>query len=96
MLDLIGSSDCTFVRNGEAHDAAAARDHIQGKYDYARRWIQSAEQLIEHAATKSSISGIPYRVICAGREEPSSDWLTRELARFRAESGHKSDEKRRN
>jgi len=95
LLDFIGSSRCTLVRNGEEHDAAAARTHIEGKYDYARRWIQTAEQFIEYAATKSSLSGSPYHVICSGREESSFDWLMRELSLFRARSAHNGDEERR-
>jgi hypothetical protein len=86
LLGFIGSSQCTFVRNGEERDSASARSHIEKKYDYARRWIDTTDQFIEYTATKSSISGEPYRVICAGREEPSADWLKRELARFRAGS----------
>jgi hypothetical protein len=88
LLDFIGASGCTFVRNGEEHDAEAARSHIEMKYGHARRWIRTAEQFIEHTATQSSISREPYRVICAGREEYSGDWLKRELARFRGTGAH--------
>lgn len=84
LLGFIGGSPCRFVRNGDEYDAPAARAHIERKYDYAKRWIQTAEQFIEYAATKSSITGASYRVICSGREESSADWLRRELARFRA------------
>ena len=84
LLRYIGSSDCIFVRNGDEYDAAGARSHIERKYNYAKRWIETTEQFIEYTATKSSVSGKPYHVICAGREEPSSAWLMRELARFRA------------
>ena len=87
LLGFIGGSPCRFVRNGDEYDAPAARAHIERKYDYAKRWIQTAEQFIEYTAIKSSTTGVPYRVICAGSEEPSADWLMRELARFRAGSG---------
>jgi hypothetical protein len=88
LLGFIASSPCRFVRNGEEYDAADARAHIARKYNYAKRWIQTAEQFIEYTATKSSTSGQSYRVICPGRDEPSADWLMRELVRFReAESG---------
>jgi len=87
LLGFIASSPCRFVRNGEAYDAAAARAHIERKYDHAKRWIQTAEQFIEYTATKSSTTGQAYRVICPGGEEPSADWLMRELVRFRAGSG---------
>jgi hypothetical protein len=87
LLGFIASSPCRFVRNGEEYDAADARAHIARKYNYAKRWIQTAEQFIEYTATKSSTTGQAYRVICPGGEEPSADWLTRELVRFRAGSG---------
>jgi hypothetical protein len=86
LLGYIASSSCHFVRNGEEYDAAAARAHIAGKYDYAKRWIRTAEQFIEYTAAKSSTSGRPYRVICPEGEEPSADWLMRELIRFRMDS----------
>lgn len=86
LLDFIGKSQCTFIRNDESHDSLDARAHIERKYDYIRRRIDATEQFIEYAATKSSTSGEPYRVICAGREELSASWLKRELARLRAES----------
>jgi hypothetical protein len=84
LLGFIGGSGCDFLRNGEEYDARAAQRHIEMKYDYAKRWIRTAEQFIEHTAAKSSVSGEPYRVICAGQEEPSAAWLRRELKRFRA------------
>ena len=87
LLDFIGSSSCIFIRNAAEYDATAARSHIERKYEYARKWIETAEQFIEYTATRSSISGEPYRVICSGREELSADWMRRELARFRAASG---------
>ena len=84
LLGFIETSDCVFVRNGDKHDAAAARAHIERKYAYAKRWIHTTEEFIEYTATKSSTTGKSYSVICAGREEPSADWLKRELSRFRA------------
>ena len=83
LLEFIAASDCTFIRNDVDYDGPAARAHIGQKYAYARRWIDSAEKFIEYTATKSSTTGHAYRVICPGREEPSADWLMRELVRFR-------------
>ena len=87
LIDFIGGSGCTFVRNGEESNATAAKSHIAQKYDYARRWIRTADELIEHVATRSSITGEPYRVVCAGHEELSAVWLRRELNRFRTGGG---------
>ena len=86
LLNFLGKSECSFVRNGKTYDAEAARAHIEGKYDYVKRWIRTTEQFIEYAATQSSLSGEPYQVVCSGHKESSADWLKRELARLRATS----------
>jgi hypothetical protein len=86
LLGFIEKSQCTFVRNGYKYDAADARAHIQRKYDYIEDRVETTEQVIKYAATESSMSGEPYSVICSGLEEPSAEWLIRELARIRAAS----------
>jgi hypothetical protein len=84
LLTFVADSGCTYVRNGKQYDAAKAREHIERKYEYLRDRISTTEQFIKYAATESSTSGQPYTVICSGQEEPSADWLSRELARYRA------------
>ncbi len=86
LLDFVEKSLCSFIRNGEAHESVDARAHIERKYDYAKRHIQTTEQFIEYTATQSSTSGEPYRVRCSGHEEPSASGLKRELARLRQRS----------
>jgi hypothetical protein len=83
LLQYIETSGCTFNRNGTVHDSEEAAAHIRKKFDYAKRWIKSTEDFIRYTATKSSISGQPYFVICNGTEMPTAEWLTDELARFR-------------
>ncbi len=83
LLDFISSSGCTFIRNGNTYGPGEASEHIAKKYDYIGDAITSAEQFIAHAATRSSLSGKPYRVTCANGEHPSADWLTAELLRYR-------------
>lgn len=84
LLQFIGSSDgCTFVRNGKEYTTADARAHIEKKYAYAERWIDSTEAFIELTATKSSMSGNPYMVRCNGMEFPSAQWLSEELISYR-------------
>lgn len=81
------ASGCTFQRNGAWHDADEAARHLERKHDYLVRkgLATSAESLIELAATKSSLSGRPYRVKCPGAEAVESClWLTRQLERIRA------------
>lgn len=83
LLQYIETSDCTFIRNEETHDSQDAVEHIRTKYAYAKRRIKSAEDFIRYAATKSSMSGKPYQVICSGIKMPTAEWLTDELSRFR-------------
>jgi hypothetical protein len=84
LLEYIGTSDCSFVRNGLDYDARAAGAHIRMKYDHGRDSIETAEQFIDYAATRSYLTRVPYRVKCAGREQLSADWLTTELIRYRS------------
>jgi hypothetical protein len=62
LLNFIAASPCAFIRNGVAYDGAQAVDHIKGKYDHYRSDIQSAEDFVALAATKSAINGKPYLV----------------------------------
>jgi hypothetical protein len=87
LLDTIGTSGCEFYRNGSWHDAKAAQAHVRSKYSFLLRrdLIATTEDFIERAATRSSLSGEPYRIRCAGSEEIAADrWLRDELARFRS------------
>jgi hypothetical protein len=83
LKDLVGASECIFIRNGAEYDSADALKHIMRKYRAARRHIKTTEDFIRLTATKSSLSGKPYRVLCGGREVPCADWLHDELARYR-------------
>jgi len=87
LLGYIENSGCAFNRNGTWHDAKAALAHVRMKYEYllAQDEINTAEDFIDKAATKSSVLfGQPYIVRCDG-DPPvrSSQWLSDELARHR-------------
>lgn len=83
LFEFISQSDCTFIRNNTEHPAQEAREHMQTKYNYAKRWVGNAEQFIERIASKSSISGNRYQVRCQGQLLYSDNWLNQELMRFR-------------
>ena len=83
LLLFIEQSECAFIRNGKQHDALKAREHIEKKYVYYKDRITSAEDFILYSATKSSITGEPYSVICDGANMATSDWLKAELAELR-------------
>ena len=90
LLDFVDRSGCKFYRNGSWYDAKAAAAHLRDKYAYLARGdrIQTAEDFIEQAASKSSLSGLPYQVRCSGQEAvTSNEWLRDLLARYRAHAG---------
>ena len=71
-------------RNGSEHDADVAVEHIQRKYDYYRDEIKTTEDFIERSATRSSLSGRAYHVLCPGKKPRSTgEWLKEELERYR-------------
>jgi hypothetical protein len=82
LLLFIEQSECTFTRNGKHYDSLEAREHIEKKYAYYKERINSAEDFILYSATKSTITGEPYRVICKGVNMITSDWLKAELAQL--------------
>ncbi len=83
LLDYVGGSGCTFVRNGVESDATAARKHLAAKYEYAKSRVASAEDLIRLVASRSSTTGRPYLVRCGSSQFLSEDWLTDELRHYR-------------
>lgn len=83
LLQYIESSGCMFIRNSKESTPAEARAHIQKKYDHFRDRVKTTEDFIKYAATKSTISGKPYKVRCNGQETRTADWLHTELEKFR-------------
>lgn len=86
LLAYLKNSGCSMERNGSKHDAREAVEHIQKKYDYYRDDIKTTEDFIERSASRSSLSGRAYHVLCPGEEaRPTADWLKEELERYRKE-----------
>jgi hypothetical protein len=86
LLSRLAVSGCQFKRNGAWHTAAEAQAHLARKLEYLvdRGAVASAEQFIERAATRSSMSGQAYLVKCgADPAVPSSKWLYSELQALR-------------
>jgi hypothetical protein len=87
LLDQLATSGCRFHRNGSWHSGPDAREHLLQKLEYVEKYasVTSAEQFIDLAAAKSSISGQPYQVQCATADPvPSAAWLKRALQSIRA------------
>lgn len=86
LIGALGASGCEFQRNGTWHAAGEAQAHLRRKYDYLvrRDLVASAEQFIERAGTKSSMSGKAYAVRCPGKAPVSSAaWLGARLSAIR-------------
>lgn len=87
LLSRLAASQCHFQRNGIWHASDAAQAHLRHKLDQLvrRGAVASAEEFIQRAATKSSVSGRPYLVKCGDRAAvPSEAWLRAELGALRA------------
>jgi len=96
LLLFVEQSECTFIRNGNHYDALEARQHIEKKYAYFKERITTAEEFIQYSATKSTITGEPYKVVCNGEGMNSSDWLNAELDKLRStilEEDHETPDK---
>jgi len=55
-------SNAKFIRNGSTYDAKPAADHLRLKWREAGARIKTAQQFIELCASRSSVSGQPYRI----------------------------------
>jgi len=70
-----------FIRNNEEHTPAEAAAHLRRKWEAAGVEITTAEQFIEQLASKSTVSGAPYKIrLKDGTEMPSGDYLRQRLA----------------
>jgi len=86
LFSYLANSGCQFNRNGSWYDAKAAMNHINDKYQYllGKDRISTAEDFIEGAASRSSMSGRAYLVKCGdGPSIESGVWFRVELEKFR-------------
>ena len=90
LLAYLRTSGCEFQRNGTWYSATDAAAHLENKNQYLVKHSQigSAEDFIEKAGSKSSMSGKPYLVRCQLHQTvPSAMWLRAELDRLRGSRG---------
>lgn len=68
--------DAQFIRNGSAHDAKAAADHLRMKRRFAGSRIHTANDFIEGVASRSSETGKPYQIRFAnGKTEDAAEFF---------------------
>ncbi len=85
LLAFLENSECQFERNGKIHSGIDTVAHAKRKYNYFKSRINSAEKFIEYSATKSTLSGKYYMVLC--KDSPkvrTQDWLLQELKNYRS------------
>jgi hypothetical protein len=93
LLGFVERSGCKFYRNGSWYDAHRAQSHLRDKYDFlaARDQIKSAEDFIEQAASRSSMSGKEYQIQCEGGPVVSSNrWLHTALLDYRSSASRRA------
>jgi hypothetical protein len=86
LLTFLEVSGCEFYRNGNWYSSEQAQEHLRNKFEYltARNRIHTAEDFIQLAASKSSMSGKPYETRCGEcTSTAASNWLTGVLLRYR-------------
>lgn len=75
--------DAKFRRNGKDYEAKEAASHLRRKLDSAGGRVTTAEQFIEHLASKSSTSGEAYEIRFAdGKTVKTADFLRAELEKL--------------
>jgi len=78
-----GLEGATFIRNGDAHAAKDAAEHLQMKRRKAGSKVKTAREFIDGLASESYLSGEPYQIkMKDGKVYPSRDILLKELARI--------------
>ena len=85
LIDYVGKSNATFIRNGASHTPAEAAAHIKAKYDHFKNQIKTPEDFIRLSASKSLLTGKPYLVRTPDGKEMHLDvWLADALKEYRA------------
>jgi hypothetical protein len=88
LIKRIQNSNCAFIRNGKAHSAEEAIEHILKKYDHFKAKIKTTEDFIDYCASKSMLSGKSYQIKCPDQDMVESRlWFLEILKQFRRQYG---------
>ena len=86
LLQHVEESGCDFNRNGIWYGGKRARAHLNLKYQYLmdHDQINTTNDFIDQAASRSSMTGISYQIRCSGGAPvDSSQWLLDSLPAYR-------------
>lgn len=88
LIDAVAAAEgITFIRNGKDHSAADAAAHLKGKYESVGNQDLTAQQFVDDIASRSSVSGEPYRIrLPDGTEQTSQAWLTARLREMQSDN----------
>jgi hypothetical protein len=87
LIDYVGKSNATFIRNGISHTPTEAVAHIKAKYEHFKNEIKTPEDFIRLCASKSLQAGKPYLVRTPdGKEMHLDAWLTEALKAHRGQT----------
>ncbi|GHA71124.1 DUF5329 family protein [Pontibacter akesuensis] len=84
LIQLISKMEgATFVRNGSEHAPKAAAAHLEAKWEKHREKIRTARGFVNELASKSGMTGEPYKIRFAdGTEKTTNEVLLNELKRL--------------
>jgi hypothetical protein len=86
-------SNVTFMRNGKPHGAAEAAKHMRAKYEHFKEELVTAEDFIDRCASRSEMTGKPYKVKLAnGTEKEANAFLKGELRAMRQQQPQKQQQ----
>ena len=81
LLASLETPGITFVRNGESHDGAWARKHLEEKLTEMGDKVKTADDFITKVGTGSSHSGKPYEIKTSdGKTVAAADWFKSHLS----------------
>lgn len=62
LIQYIEKSNVIFIRNGSEYNAKDAAKHLRVKLEKAGKKVKTCKEFIDYIASKSSMSGEPYKV----------------------------------
>jgi hypothetical protein len=79
LIDSVAAlKDASFIRNGTAYDAAQAAAHMRMKLRFSGSRVETALDFIAYCGSKSSMSGLPYKIRFADGHSIDSDIFLRQ------------------
>lgn len=85
LIQATAESGLTFICNGSEHTATEAAALMKRKLAFVKGEVQTPEDFIRLAASKSQLTGKPYLVsVGNGKTVPAGEWMSDPLRKYRA------------